>query len=157
MITTMALVKVLGKLYDKLGTGAPTSATVGEELDTYVDTSTGLSYVCSAVNVGPPVTYTWTADTSRDYEINLYITRAENDYLAIRSAPFVLDEYEQKVYPPGADSTAAEMVCYLSGIKFHGRGVKDESLSSRAATYDDKIFGYPRSIVGAIKRYQSAV
>ena len=152
MITTLALVKVLGKLYDKLGSSAPTSATAGEELDVYVDTSTGLSYTC--ISVTP--SYTWQADTSRDFELNLYIGKAESDYLAIRGSPFSVDEFDQTIYPPSADIVAAEMVCYLAGIK-EGRGKKDESLAGRSASYDDKIFGYPRSIVGTITRFQSAL
>lgn len=157
MITTMALVKLLGKLYDKAGASAPTTSTVGELFDVYLDTATGLSYELTAITDGQPVVYTWTPDTSRDTEIAIFIARAESDYLEIRGVPFDVDESDDIVYPTGADSTAAEMVCYLSGIgRYDGRGKSDESLSGRAATYDRKLHGYPVSIVGAIRRYQSA-
>lgn len=157
-ITTIAQVKLLGKLYDIIGNAIPTTATVGEVGDIYLDYSSDLSYVCTAVNAGPPVTYTWVVDISKDYEISLFIARAESDYLNIRGVAFDVDSLGATVYPSGADSTAAEMVCYLSGIgRYDGRGKKDESLSGRSASYDDKIHGYPRSIVGTIKRYQSAL
>ncbi|MBA4274018.1 MAG: hypothetical protein C0436_00030 [Alphaproteobacteria bacterium] len=157
MITTMALVKTLGKLYDITGTAAPTTSTVGELFDTYLNTSTGLSYTLNSITAGPPVAYNWVADTSRDAEINIFIRRAETDYKAIRGIDFGVVVFGGTAYPDDADVVAAEMVCYLMGLgRYDGRGKQDEALSSRSATYDAKIHGYPRSVVGTIERYQSA-
>jgi hypothetical protein len=157
MITTLAKVKLIARMYDRAGSGAPTNSTPGELLDNYLDKDTGLSYVLDAIDDGPPVVYTWTQVPGMDDEIELYIPRAESDYLAIRGIPFDEDDGDP-VYPASADIVAAEMVCYLTGIgRFDGRGKMSESLSSRQAQYEPKIKGYPISIVGQIDRYQSAV
>jgi hypothetical protein len=58
-------------------------------------------------------------------------------------------------YPDGAGDIAAEMVCYAAGLgDYEGRGMKAESVADRNKTYEDKLAGYPRSIVGSIERYQ---
>jgi hypothetical protein len=80
--------------------------------------------------------------------------------LRIRGIPFDLSDDTIPVteYPVGASDVAAEMVCYLLNYgQYQGRGVKNESMSDRSATYDDKIMSYPWSIVGSIERYQSTL
>jgi hypothetical protein len=154
MITTLALVKTIGQLFDKSGEGAPTTATVGQVGDVYMDTATGLSYECKGF-VTP--NYIWEADLTFDAIINIYIQKAENDYLLIRGIPFAVEDGDI-VYPDAADLVAAEMVCYNAGYgQFFGRGVTHESLNGRVATYDQKLYGYPLAIVGSIKRYQAVV
>jgi hypothetical protein len=154
-ITTMAAVKTVSRMYDLTGVIAPTTATVGDVGDIYLDTETGLSYECTAVNTGPPITYTWTGYTTDDALITMYLTKAEKDYLRIRGIAFEIDaDTEETVYPEGSDTTAAEMVCYLLGWgTFEGRGVAGESFGGKAATFDKKICGYPYSIVGGIDQY----
>jgi hypothetical protein len=157
MITTMAEVKTLARLFNKSGSGAPTTATVGVLGDVYMDTDDGLTYELTAIATTPSVSYTWTADTELDAEITMNISRAESDYLRIRGIPFELDD-DEIVYPTSANYVAAEMVCYLSGIgRLGGRGKQIESLGGRSSNYEQKILGYPISIVGTIERYQSLV
>jgi hypothetical protein len=156
-ITTMATVKLLGRMYDRSGAVSPTTSTAGELLDIYLDTVTGLSYTLTSIATGPPIAYTWPPDTSRDAEISLYITKAEADYIKIRGIFFDTDESDDPVYPDGSEITAAEMVLYCMGERFDGRGKASEALSSRNATYDAKLHGYPLAIVGGIARYHSAL
>jgi hypothetical protein len=157
MITNVSLVKTIGRLYDILGSAAPTTATVGELFDTFLNTSTGLSYTLATITTGTPNTYNWTPDTSKDAEITLFIRRAETDYERIRGIAFDLDEFGDPAYPQAADIVAAEMVCYLMGLsRYMGRGKESEGLAGRSAAYDKKLMGYPISIVGSITRYQSA-
>jgi hypothetical protein len=156
-ITTLASVKTVARLFDRSGSGAPTTATVGELGEIYMNTATGLTYYLATITTTPSTAYNWVADTAKDAQINLYIPRAEADYLAIRGVAFETED-DEPVYPSGASVCAAEMVCYLTGIgRFDGRGKSSESLSSRQAQYDAKIKGYPMSIVGTIERYQSAL
>lgn len=150
-ITNLYTVKLLARLYDKIGTGAPTTATVGAVGEIYVDDATGLSYECTVV--ADPL-YTWVAFTDDDTEISYFITKAEQDYLRIRGRAFATDDDDETVYPDDAESTAAEMVCYLMGIgRYTGRGKGSEGMADRNAAYDDKISGYRRDIVSPIKRY----
>lgn len=152
-ITDLAIVKTVSKMYDITGIIAPTVATVGEVGDIYLDTVTGLTYECTEVAAGP--VYTWTADTSDDALINLYIEKAELTYLRIRGIDFETDDDDNIVYPDGADTTAAEMVCYLMGYgEFTGRGNVSENLGGKSKTADKKIFGFPIDIVGDIQPYQ---
>ncbi len=155
-ITTMAKVKTVSRMYDKTGIVAPTGATVGEVGDIYLDTVTGLTYECTAIAAGP--SYTWTAETSDDALVTLYIDKAENTYLKIRGIAFELDDDDNTVYPDGSDITAAEMVCYLLGYgEFDGRGNESENLGGLNQRSDKKVFGFPISIVGDIVQYQHTV
>lgn len=159
-ITTMATVKTIARIANVYAATAPTTATVGVLGDVYLNTATGLTYELTAIVTTPSTSYTWTADTSLDSEIALQITRAEVDYLRIRGIPFELttDETPAIIYPDGSSITAAEMVCYLMGIgRIAGRGKNAESLGGRSSNYEQKIFGYPLSIISTIERYQSAV
>lgn len=163
-ITTLAYVKILADLYTRADTGAPTTASVGVLGDVWLDNSStsatyGNTYELTSITTGP-TTYVWTLITRDDARISIAITKAEKDYLAIRGIAFELSEdtVPVDVYPDGSDYTAAEMVCYLCGYGvYQGRGEKSESLGDRSATHDDKIHGYPRSIVGTIKRYQAVI
>ena len=152
-ITTLADVKVLGKLYTQLGEGAPTEATTGTVGDIYVDIDEesetyGNSYVLTSID---GTTYNWQQVTTEDVEIERYIKRAEQDYKKIRGVAFDSDD-NVTVYPDGADLVSAEMVLYLMGV-IEGRGTDSDSLGDRNQSYEKKIAGYPVSIVGQIDRY----
>lgn len=154
MITTKQLVKTLARLFDTSGDGAPTDATAGQVGDRYMDSATGLTYELVEIEADP-TKYIWVGLTQLDAEIDLMISRAEADYLQLRGVEFAKGEHDEIIYPPAADVTAAEMVCYLTGIgRYTGRGYGSASLGGRNATYDRKILGYPVSIVGSITRYQ---
>jgi hypothetical protein len=65
-----------------------------------------------------------------------------------------LDAYDP-VYPSGADTIAAEMVCYLCAFGvYQGRGTTSGGVGDNSATSDVKRLGYPVSIVGGIERIQ---
>jgi len=165
-ITTLAYVKILADLYTRAETsGDPTSASVGVLGDIWLnnkptDANYGKTYELTAITgTAPSLSYTWTLQTRDDAKINIALGRAEKDYLAIRGIPFdtVDDEGVTTVYPDQADYTAAEMVCYLCNYaQYQGRGNKSESIGDRSETHDDKLRGYPVSIVGTIDRYMSA-
>lgn len=145
MITTLATVKIVAQLTDRQAEGVPAGAgSVGES---YLDTATGLTYVYNGT--------AWILDTSGDMLITMFIQKAEDDYLNIRGLDFdVVDE--EIVYPVGSSLTGAEMVCYLSNLgNYEGRGTASEGLGGRSASYDQKINGYPMSIVGNIERFHS--
>ena len=143
MITNLTKVKILAEIPTIVGEGVPT--VTGAAGDVYLDTITGLTYDWTGS--------AWVADTSGDIKINMAIRKAEQDYLKIRGIPFEIDD-EEIVYPESADYTAAEMVCYLLGIgDYEGRGKGSESIGGRAVTFDQKMFGYPVSIIGTIDRY----
>jgi len=153
-ITDLYTVKTFAKLYDTSGSGAPTTATAGEVGEIRIDTATGLTYECTAIVTDPSLSYTWTAYTQYDAEITLSITEAEADYLHIRGIPFATDDNDAIVYPDASSNVAAKMVCYLLSLNgYNGYGNATENLSGRSVQYDNKIYGYPISIVGRIKRY----
>lgn len=162
-ITTLYAVKVMADLFTRTATADPTTATVGVLGDILINAdSTDANYgktweLTSITGTAPSLSYNWTLLTADDARINLKIPRAEVDYLAIRGIPFEMsdDTVPVTVYPDSAEDVAAEMVCYLLNYgQYQGRGEKSESLSDRSVTHDDKIHGYPRSIVGTIDRYQ---
>lgn len=147
MITDMATVKTLARIPDVIDDGEPTGS--GGTGDVYLDRDTGLTYEWDGIG--------WQLDTSIDDLIERYIERVEKDFLRIRGVPFDEDELGI-VYPDGADTIAAEMVCYLAGLgDFEGRNLKSENIGGRNATFDDKIRGYPAGIVEGIERYVRAL
>jgi len=162
-ITTLYAVKVSASLFTRAETADPTTATVGVLGDILInsdsgDANYGATWELTAITgTVPSLSYTWTRLTGDDARILAKIARAESDYLAIRGIPFELDTDEVTIiYPASASDVAAEMVCYLLNLgQYQGRGEKAESMGDRSATHDDKIHGYPRSIVGTIARYQS--
>jgi hypothetical protein len=182
-ITTLASVKIMADLFTRAETTDPTTASVGVLGDIWLnndpsDANYGKTWELTAITgTAPALSYTWTLQTSDDAKINRMLARVEQDYLAIRGIPFMLKidyEYDratnrpwesdlyptytsyQSIYPTQSDQVAAEMVCYLLNYgQYQGRGEKSESIGDRSTTHDDKIFGYPRSIVGTIERYQS--
>ena len=92
------------------------------------------------------------ADTTKDALISLYIPKVEADYLNIRGVEFATVN-DVTAYPDGADITAALMIGYLLKAK---HGLQSESIGSysySAEGTDKQIGGYPKSIVGTIKRY----
>lgn len=145
MITNLATVKILAQLTNRQGEGVPSVA--GSVGDSYLDTSTGLTYVYNGT--------AWVVDTSGDMLLTMFIQKAEDDYLHIRGIPFeVVDD--EIIYPDGSTITAAEMACYLGSLGiYEGRGTASEGLAGRSASYDQKIHGYPLSIVGTIERFHS--
>jgi hypothetical protein len=152
MITTLATVKILARIPDIFGTGEPTTATAGEIGDIYMDNDTGLTYELTSIVTA---VYTWVPFVKYDMIIELAIDRVERDYLQLRGIDFDLDSNGDIVYPDGSIFTSAEMVCYILGLgTYEGRGAKSEALQGRSAQYDDKILGYPHSIIGGIRRYQ---
>jgi len=158
MITSKAQVKLIGNLYTRVEEGAPTSASVGELGDIWLDFDSdsvtyGNTYELTDITLG---VYTWTKDSLYDAKIDLFIRRAESDYLRIRGVPFDIDEDSLPVYPTDSDLTAAEMVCFLLGLgPYEGRGTVNESAGGRSKEYESKIGGYPASLVSNIKRYQA--
>lgn len=157
-ITTLAAVKTAAELYNRTQSGAPTTATSGVVGDMLMDTATGKTYELTSITVvvSPPSTaYNWTEQTAIDTKISTKITRAEQDYLAIRGLPFDKDALDATVYPTGSSDTAAEMVCYLLELgRYQGRGNTAETEDKIQKTYDAKWNGYPLSIVGCIERFQ---
>ena len=146
MITNLQTVKTLADLFDFSGEGEPTTATEGTLHSVYMDEDTGKTWELESIADGP--IYNW-VQVQGDAKIELFIQRAESDYEVIRGLPF------GETYPDEAGLTAGEMVCYLMGLgDYLGRGNQAESLSGRSATYDQKINGYPVSIVGGIERFQ---
>jgi hypothetical protein len=165
-ITTLYAVKVSAGLFTRTDTADPTTATVGVLGDILMnsdatDANYGGTWELTAITgTAPNLSYTWTRLTADDAKINAKIARAENDYLRIRGIPFEVSEDAIPVttYPVGSSDVAAEMVCYLLNYgQYQGRGTKNESMSDRSVTYDDKIMAYPQSIVGSIERYQSTL
>jgi len=164
-ITTLVYVKILADLYTRSEvSGSPTSASVGVLGDIWLnnkpaDTNQGKTYELTAITgTSPNFSYTWTELTRDDAKINITIARAEKDYLTIRGIPFdtVDDLGVTTSYPTNSDYIAAEMVCYLCNYaQYQGRGQKSEALGDRSESHDDKICGYPLSIVGTIDRFQS--
>ena len=158
MITDMATVKILGGLYTIAGSGAPDESTEGSVGDIWLDTdsdseSYGNSYLLTGITEGEESdTYNWERDTTDERRIELYIKRAEQDYLRIRNRAFEVDDAGQTVYPDGSDIVAAEMACFLMGI-YDGRGEDSGSIGDRSSTYEKKLHGYLYSIVGQIERF----
>jgi len=153
-MVSMADVKVIGQLYTTLGEGTPTTSTTGILGDIYLDidedsATYGLSYKLTDIT---GAVYTWEAYIVEDCRISYFLYKAEQDYLRIRGIPFDTDDDDETIYPDGSDITGAEMVCYLMGI-YEGRGLDSSSIGGVAKNFDEKMAGYPKSIVGAIKRY----
>lgn len=92
------------------------------------------------------------ADNSKDAQISALIEPVEEHYLRIRNKPFETDEEGKTVYPEGAALTVAKM------IQFHlntdkRTGIAGQSLGDHSVTFKDTIQGYPREIVGGIRRF----
>jgi len=157
-ITTKAQVKLIGNLYTRVEEGAPTSSTVGELGDIWLDFDSdsatyGNTYELTNIVGG---VYTWTQDKTNDAKIDLFIRRAESDYLRIRGIAFDTDEDSLTVYPTDSDLTSAEMVCFLLGLgDYEGRGKTSESVAGRSVAMEGKLGGYPFALVSNIKRYQA--
>lgn len=163
-ITTLAAVKIMAELFTRAETSDPSTSSVGVLGDIWLnndsaDSNYGATWELTAITgAAPNLSYTWTRLTADDAKINAKLARVEADFLAIRGIPFeqTTDSTPADIYPDGATDTAAEMVCYLLNYgQYQGRGEQSESLGDRSATHDAKIHGYPRSIVGTIKRYHS--
>lgn len=104
--------------------------------------------------------YMGLTDSTNDRLISFLIPRVEEDYLHIRNCPFDEDS-DGIIYPDGAEMTAIQMVGFLMldvNRKSAG-GISSESVGSYSYTKDNLthyINGYPKSIVGKIKRYVSS-
>lgn len=103
------------------------------------------------------------SDTSQDDLIEALIPLVEADFLMIRNKAFDTEynedteEYDT-VYPIGSELTAIKMIQHqLSNIK--SQGVSSESLGDYSISYDNAMLvdGYPKSVVGGIKKYATFV
>lgn len=155
MIASKADVKILAALYSILGEGEPTTSTEGEVGDIYVDIDEdsdtyGNSYRLH--KIAESGDYIWERENTEDKRIDIFINRAERDYLSIRGRAFETDDDGKTIYPDGADIVGAEMVCYLLGA-YEGRGKNSDGIGGRSNSYEKKIAGYPVSIVGQIDKY----
>ena len=86
--------------------------------------------------------------------IDALIPIVEADYERIRNREFDDDSSDEIEYPTGAEYTAAQMIGYRI---FHQpenlRGKQSESIGKYSYTKEEMFHGYPKSIVGNIKRY----
>lgn len=159
MITTMARVKMFAEPEMRVESGAPTTSDSGALGDIWLDNDAdsatfGKTWELIDIVTVPEPSYAWKAYDKLDARIERFLSRVERDFLAIRGIPFESND-EGVVYPDYASDIAAEMVCYAAGLgAYEGRGMDAESVSDRSRTYERKINGYPRSIVGSIERFQ---
>lgn len=99
-----------------------------------------------------------TTTESDDY-ITALIPLVEDDYLSIRNKDFDKDEHGNTIYPSGSEMTAIRMIGYLMERKENnnlGEGIKSETISRYSVTYsgdNSTQFGYPKGLVGSIKRF----
>jgi len=96
---------------------------------------------------------------SKDYSLNL-TTGVITFTTAPDAGKRVTADYEavNTYYPDGAELTAIRMVGYLIETQ-KAQGIQSESLGDHSITFDksDFILGYPKSIVGNIRRHTSFV
>lgn len=108
-------------------------------------------------------------DELNDLKISKLITYCEKVYLDIRGAPWDtlgslsdLDmsydfDYTSPVYPQGAEITIFEMIAYKLRVTAGEQNITGESLNSYTVNYETgTIQGFPKSIVGGIKKYVGA-
>lgn len=89
--------------------------------------------------------------TDHDTRIDALIPEVESHYLRIRGKAFEVDDQDQTVYPDGSELTAAQMIGYhLFGP---AQGAASEKVDDYSITAEERVEGYPRSIIGAIARY----
>jgi hypothetical protein len=100
-----------------------------------------------------------------DVRIAKLIPYCEQMYKNIRNAPWdtvgSLTSSEESlpddtiVYPVGSDVTIANMVSYLLNNKMGEANISSESMNSYSVSYGDgsTFMGFPRSVVGSIKKY----
>ncbi len=94
------------------------------------------------------------ADTKLDAQIDALIPIVEDDYLAIRNAPFDVDAEGNTVYPAGARMAAAEMISYKILTLRGNVGSSYEMIGGYSISIStDLLHGYPRSTVQKIKRF----
>jgi hypothetical protein len=103
--------------------------------------------------------YLGITDDTQAAVIESLIILAEEDYLNIRNKPWDTDAEGNTIYPPGSDVVVAQMIGYkLNNKDGDGRLVSSESIGSYSVSYGDatgqgNTFGYPKGVVGSIKRY----
>lgn len=159
MITNMARVKMFAEPEIRVELGAPTTADAGALGDIWLDNDEnsatfGKTWELVDLVTVPAPSYTWKAYDKLDARIERFLSRVERDFLAIRGIPFETND-DGTVYPDYANDIAAEMVCYAAGLgAYEGRGMDSENVADRSRSYERKINGYPRSIVGSIERFQ---
>lgn len=94
-----------------------------------------------------------------DVKISRLIPYCEEVYKTIRNAPWDVDSDGNEVYPVGSDITIANMINYLLNSKPGEANISSESINSYSVTYGDgaTFQGFPRSIVGSIKKYTRGI
>ena len=98
-------------------------------------------------------------ETTKDELIEALIPQVEGEYEKIRGISFDVDSNDEIEYPEGSELIASQMVGYLiqSGSIANMSDKKSESIGSysytKGGTESDTINGYPKLIVGRIKRY----
>lgn len=90
-------------------------------------------------------------DNSKDDLITELIPFVEEDYEVLQKKPFTADESGNKIYPTGAELIAIRMIEYQMSNR--PSGVISETISRYSVSYEDAEKGYPKSIIGKIKRY----
>lgn len=89
--------------------------------------------------------------SGKDSLIGELIPLVEEDYQEIRQKKFEKDDDDLTIYPNSSELTAIKMIGYLLSNNY---GIKSESLGDYSVTFEsDKMGGYPRSIVGRIRRH----
>lgn len=156
-----AQVKILAGEFTRIEDGAPTTASVGELGDLWLDNdgdslTYGNTYELTAITSVPA--YTWTQRKELDYRIDAVQPSAEVDYLIIRGKAYDEDSDGNTVYPADYKNTLAEMVCYVLGLgQFQGRGKTSAGVSDRSQSYEHKVNGYPVSIISRIEKFVGVV
>lgn len=94
-----------------------------------------------------------------DVRISRLIPYCEQIYKNIRNAPWDVDADGVEVYPVGSDITIANMIQYLLNTKPGEANISSESMNSYSVNYGDggTIQGFPRSVVGSIKKYVGGI
>lgn len=105
-------------------------------------------------------TYMGLTDGTYNTLIDFLIPKVEEDYLHIRNNPFDEDS-DGIIYPSGAELTAILMISFLMSetVRRNGGTMNSETIGSYSYTRDNLMQysdGYPKNIVGKIKRYVSS-
>lgn len=101
--------------------------------------------------------YMGLTDNTNDRLINFLIPKVEEDYERIRNCPFDEDSNDI-IYPDGSELVAIQMIAFILSERSRVSGMQSEVIGSYSYTKDNLSHyfeGYPKNIVGKIKRYVS--